>query len=63
MEKLQLKNECSRAGDEFRQPAELLLSEPRINEDGNTTEKLKYHKSLGINSILTELLQAGGRTV
>jgi len=41
--------------------AKPLVPEPRFNEDVVITEKLEHYKSLGINFISAELLQAGSK--
>jgi len=43
--------------------AEPLVSEPRAYELQLAIEKLKSHKSPGVNQIPSELVKAGGRTI
>jgi len=43
--------------------AEPLVPEPSAFEVEMATEKLKRHKSLGIDQIRAELIKAGGRTI
>ena len=43
--------------------AEPLVSEPSAFEVEITVEKLKSHKSPGIDQIPAELIKAGGRTI
>jgi hypothetical protein len=43
--------------------AELLVPEPSVSEIELPIEKLKSHKSPGIDQIPTELIKAGGRTI
>jgi len=42
--------------------AEPIVSEPSTSKLDIATEKLKMHKSPGINQILPQLIQAGGNT-
>ena len=43
--------------------AEPLVPEPSASELGLAIEKLKSHKSLGIDQMPAELIKAGGRTI
>ena len=43
--------------------AEPLVPEPNVLEDELTIEKLKNHKSPGIDQIPAELIKAGGSTI
>jgi len=43
--------------------AEPLVPEPSVSEVELSIEKLKSHKSAGIDQIPAELIQAGGRTI
>jgi hypothetical protein len=43
--------------------AELLVPEPSVSEIGLAIDKLKSHKSPGIDQIPAELIKAGGRTI
>jgi hypothetical protein len=43
--------------------AELLLPEPSVSEIELATDKLKRHKSPGIDQIPAELIKVGGRTI
>jgi hypothetical protein len=43
--------------------AELLVPEPSVSEIELAIEKLKSHKSPGIDQIPSELIKAGGRTI
>jgi hypothetical protein len=45
------------------QTAELLVPEPSDAEFEMTIEKLKMHKSPGIDPIPAELIKAGGKTI
>jgi hypothetical protein len=43
--------------------AELLVPEPSVSEIESAIDKLKSHKSPGIDQIAAELIKAGGRTI
>jgi hypothetical protein len=43
--------------------AELLVPEPSVSEIELDIDKLKSHKSPGIDQILAELIKVGGRTI